>query len=326
MKDIAIYFTTIMLEAIPFLLLGALISAIIEEFVSEERISKMIPKNRVLGSVVGIFLGLFIPACDCAVIPIAMRLKKKKVPTNVIVSFMLASPIISPVVLLSTFFAFGETEKMLVFGLSMPKLFVYRTIFGIIVALLVGIILDIVCKDSVLKEEKDIQHIHNHEHHHNHECNHECHHEHHHHEGCSCSHHEKETGALGRIRNIINIMYGDFMGIIGYMAVGALLAATMQILLPISNIGGIVQNKYVSTFIMMLLAFALSLCSTSDAFIARTFMNSLSKNSVLAFILLGPMIDIKNTIVLNKSFNKKFVITLVASIFIIVYIISCLVI
>lgn len=319
MRDIAIYFTTIMLEAIPFLLLGALISAIIEEFVSEERISKMIPKNRVLGSLVGIFLGLFIPACDCAVIPIAMRLKKKKVPTNVIVSFMLASPIISPVVLLSTFFAFGETEKMLLFGLEMPKLFVYRTIFGILVALVVGIILDIICKDSVLKEEIYEHHHHHHDHEHIHTCN-------HHHEGCSCSNHEKETGLIGRVKNIINIMYGDFMGIISYMAVGALLAATMQILLPISNIGGIVQNKYISTFIMMLLAFALSLCSTSDAFIARTFMNSLSKNSILAFILLGPMIDIKNTILLNKSFNKKFVIVLVASIFITVYLISCLVI
>lgn len=319
MRDIAIYFTTIMLEAIPFLLLGALISAIIEEFVSEERISKMIPKNRVLGSLVGIFLGLFIPACDCAVIPIAMRLKKKKVPTNVIVSFMLASPIISPVVLLSTFFAFGETEKMLLFGFEMPKLFAYRTIFGVLVALVVGIILDIICKDAVLKEETYEHHHHHHDHEHIHTCN-------HHHEGCSCSHHEKETGPLGRVKNIINIMYGDFMGIISYMAVGALLAATMQILLPISNIGGIVQNKYISTFIMMLLAFALSLCSTSDAFIARTFMNSLSKNSILAFILLGPMIDIKNTILLNKSFNKKFVIVLVASIFITVYLISCLVI
>lgn len=319
MRDIAIYFTTIMLEAIPFLLLGALISAIIEEFVSEERISKMIPKNRVLGSLVGIFLGLFIPACDCAVIPIAMRLKKKKVPTNVIVSFMLASPIISPVVLLSTFFAFGETEKMLLFGFEMPKLFVYRTIFGVVVALVVGIILDIICKDAVLKEEIYEHHHHHHDHEHIHTCN-------HHHEGCSCSHHEKETGPLGRVKNIINIMYGDFMGIISYMAVGAILAATMQILLPISNIGGIVQNKYISTFIMMLLAFALSLCSTSDAFIARTFMNSLSKNSILAFILLGPMIDIKNTILLNKSFNKKFVIVLVASIFITVYLISCLVI
>ena len=319
MRDIAIYFTTIILEAIPFLLLGALISAIIEEFVSEERISKMIPKNRVLGSLVGIFLGLFIPACDCAVIPIAMRLKKKKVPTNVIVSFMLASPIISPVVLLSTFFAFGETEKMLLFGFEMPKLFVYRTIFGVVVALVVGIILDIICKDAVLKEETYEHHHHHHDHEHIHTCN-------HHHEGCSCSHHEKETGPLGRVKNIINIMYGDFMGIISYMAVGALLAATMQILLPISNIGGIVQNKYISTFIMMLLAFALSLCSTSDAFIARTFMNSLSKNSILAFILLGPMIDIKNTILLNKSFNKKFVIVLVASIFITVYLISCLVI
>ena len=319
MRDIAIYFTTIMLEAIPFLLLGALISAIIEEFVSEERISKMIPKNRVFGSLVGIFLGLFIPACDCAVIPIAMRLKKKKVPTNVIVSFMLASPIISPVVLLSTFFAFGETEKMLLFGFEMPKLFVYRTIFGVLVALVVGIILDIICKDAVLKEEIYEHHHYHHDHGHIHTCN-------HHHEGCSCSAHEKETGPLGRVKNIINIMYGDFMGIISYMAVGALLAATMQILLPISNIGGIVQNKYISTFIMMLLAFALSLCSTSDAFIARTFMNSLSKNSILAFILLGPMIDIKNTILLNKSFNKKFVIVLVASIFITVYLISCLVI
>ena len=319
MRDIAIYFTTIMLEAIPFLLLGALISAIIEEFVSEERISKMIPKNRVLGSLAGIFLGLFIPACDCAVIPIAMRLKKKKVPKNVIVSFMLASPIISPVVLLSTFFAFGETEKMLLFGFEMPKLFVYRTIFGVVVALVVGIILDIICKDAVLKEEIYEHHHYHHDHEHIHTCN-------HHHEGCSCSNHEKETGPIGRVKNIINIMYGDFMGIISYMAVGALLAATMQILLPISNIGGIVQNKYISTFIMMLLAFALSLCSTSDAFIARTFMNSLSKNSILAFILLGPMIDIKNTILLNKSFNKKFVIVLVASIFITVYLISCLVI
>ena len=323
MRDIAIYFTTIMLEAIPFLLLGALISAIIEEFVSEERISKMIPKNRVLGSLVGIFLGLFIPACDCAVIPIAMRLKKKKVPTNVIVSFMLASPIISPVVLLSTFFAFGETEKMLLFGLEMPKLFVYRTIFGILVALVVGIILDIVCKDSVLKEESVANHEHYHHHHHEHEHIHTCN---HHHEGCSCSTHEKETGPIGRVKNIFNIMYGDFMGIISYMAVGAILAATMQILLPISNIGGIVQNKYISTFIMMLLAFALSLCSTSDAFIARTFMNSLSKNSILAFILLGPMIDIKNTIVLNKSFNKKFVIVLIGSIFLTVYLISCFII
>ena len=319
MRDIAIYFTTIMLEAIPFLLLGALISAIIEEFVSEERISKMIPKNRVLGSLVGIFLGLFIPACDCAVIPIAMRLKKKKVPTNVIVSFMLASPIISPVVLLSTFFAFGETEKMLLFGFEMPKLFVYRTIFGVVVALVVGIILDIICKAAVLKEEIYEHHHYHHDHEHIHTCN-------HHHEGCSCSNHEKETGPIGRVKNIINIMYGDFMGIISYMVVGAILAATMQILLPISNRGGIVQNKYISTFIMMLLAFALSLCSTSDAFIARTFMNSLSKNSILAFILLGPMIDIKNTILLNKSFNKKFVIVLIASIFITVYLISCLVI
>ena len=55
-------------------------------------------------------------------------------------------------------------------------------------------------------------------------------------------------------------------------------------------------------------------------------MNSLSKNSILAFILLVPMIDIKNTIVLNKSFNKKFVIVLIGAIFLTVYLISCFII
>jgi uncharacterized membrane protein YraQ (UPF0718 family) len=106
----------------PFLLLGSLISSVIEVYVSNERITKMIPRNRVLATIVGVFLGLFIPACDCAVIPITKRLLKKKIPINVAVSFMLASPIINPVVLLSTYKAFYNIN---------PNIFWYRLLFGI---------------------------------------------------------------------------------------------------------------------------------------------------------------------------------------------------
>ena len=141
-KDIAVYFTIIMLEAIPFLLLGAFVSAIIEEFVSEKTIEKLIPKNKLLGSLVGIFLGLFIPACDCAVIPIALKLKKKKVPTNVLVSFMLASPIINPVVLFSTWFAFTNTESITILGIVLTKLVVFRAVFGVLIEFIVGILVD----------------------------------------------------------------------------------------------------------------------------------------------------------------------------------------
>ena len=75
------------------------------------------------------------PACDCAVIPVSKRLLKKKVPINVTVSFMLASPIINPVVILSTYNAFYKTN---------PEIFWYRLLFGIIIALLIGIIMGII--------------------------------------------------------------------------------------------------------------------------------------------------------------------------------------
>ena len=121
-KNIAIVFTSIFFESLPFLLLGSLISAIIETYISNETILKIIPRNKILGSLVGVVLGFFLPACDCAVIPVSKRLLKKKVPINVSVSFMLASPIINPVVILSTYYAFYKTNQ---------SIFWYRIIFGI---------------------------------------------------------------------------------------------------------------------------------------------------------------------------------------------------
>lgn len=98
-KNVSIIFTSIFFESLPFLLFGALISSIIETYVSDETLAKMIPKNKILGCIVGIFLGFFIPACDCAVIPVSKRLLKKKVPINVAVSFILAMLMIMEIVL-----------------------------------------------------------------------------------------------------------------------------------------------------------------------------------------------------------------------------------
>ena len=141
-KNISIIFTSIFLESLPFLLLGAVISSIIETYVSNETMAKIIPKNKVLGSIVGIFLGFFLPACDCAVIPVSKRLLKKKVPINVAVSFMLASPIINPVVLLSTYYAFYNKN---------PEIFWFRLLFGILIALIIGIIIGVIYnKKSVI--------------------------------------------------------------------------------------------------------------------------------------------------------------------------------
>lgn len=327
-KDIAVYFTIIMLEAIPFLLLGAFVSAIIEEFVSEKTIEKLIPKNKLLGSLVGIFLGLFIPACDCAVIPIALKLKKKKVPTNVLVSFMLASPIINPVVLFSTWFAFTNTESITILGVVLPKLFVFRAVFGVLIAFIVGILVDkLVKEEEVLKENAEdltcphcTLHTHNekedvdsHELHCHHCCNLNYEHEHNH-------DNEGKISFIKRKENILNHFSAEFMGIITYMMIGAFIASVMQATIQISSVVAF-TNPYTSSIILMGFAFLLSLCSTSDSFIARTFVNSIPNTSILAFLLVGPMIDVKNTIILNKGFSKKFVFILISLIFILTFII-----
>ena len=290
-KNIGVIFISIFFESLPFLLLGSFISSIIEVYVSNEKIARLIPKNRILATITGIFLGFFLPACDCAVIPVSKRLLKKKVPINVAISFMLASPIINPVVLFSTYTAFYKTN---------PEIFWYRLILGIVVAFIIGIIMDIlfskkiILKNSLLEED-------------------EC-------DSCEC-HHDDEKKVIAIIKHTLI----DMFEVVKYLMFGALLASLVQVLIPRSVITVFNNSKVLSIIIMMLFAYLISLCSTSDSFVGKSLLSSFSKSSILAYLLLGPMIDIKNTIVLLGNYKKKFVTTLISLIFITIFIVSILV-
>ena len=301
-KNISIIFTSIFFESLPFLLLGAFISSIIETYVSNETMAKIIPKNKVFGSFVGIFLGLFLPACDCAVIPVSKRLLKKKVPINVAVSFMLASPIINPVVLLSTYYAFYKNN---------PEVFWYRLLFGIIIALVIGIIIGIiynnkrVIKNELLDEDDEDDC-----------CSCEC--EHHH------EHHHKHT-LKGDLLSIIKHTANDMFEVVKYLMFGALIASIVQVMLPRSVMNVFNDNQVLSILVLMIFAYLISLCSTSDSFVGKSLLQSFSKGSVMAYLLLGPMIDVKNTFVLLGNYKKSFVITLISLIFVVTFICSWIV-
>lgn len=289
MKNISIIFISIFFESLPFLLLGSFISAIIETFISNEQISKMIPKNKILGSIVGVFLGFFIPACDCAVIPVSKRLLKKGVPINVSISFMLASPIINPVVLLSTYYAFYKTN---------PNIFWYRLIFGILISLLIGIIMGIIFnKKEVLSPEIG-------------NC---C-------DNGHCNHvHENKLVSIFEHAAI------DAFEVVKYLMFGALIASLIQVLLPRNILMIFNSNNVLSIIILMLFAYLISLCSTSDSFVGKSLLSSFTQGSIMAYLLLGPMIDIKNTLVLLGNFKKSFVITLISLIFLTIFIFSLMV-
>lgn len=320
-KNIGVIFISIFFESMPFLLLGAFLSSIIETYVSNEKLAKIIPKNKILGSIVGVIIGFFLPACDCAVIPVSKRLLKKKVPINVAISFMLSSPIINPVVLLSTYNAFYKTN---------PEIFWYRLLFGIVIALLIGIIMgiifdkkEVITNSLIDDEDEECCHCHKHEEKidenfkdlvedfkdsdFEEECH--CHHK-------KSTHHSLKNDILSICRHTAY----DLFEVVKYLILGALIASLVQVLLPKNILIIFNNNQVLSIIILMLFAYLISLCSTSDSFIGKSFLQTFNESSIIAYLLLGPMIDIKNTIVLLGNYKKKFVITLILLIFMIIFI------
>lgn len=303
-SDISIIFISIILEAFPMLLLGILISSIVEEFVSDEMMARLIPKNRILGALVGVVMGFFIPTCDCAVIPITRRLIKKKVPVNVAITFMLSSPIINPVVIFTTLYSFST---------NIPKMTIFRAIVGVIIAIIIGAIMSFTTKeDQVLKDDKNVDDDMSDK-----DCD-SC-------ENCEIhSHSEKneKVSVFEHIHNILSDCKEEFWDVSKYLIVGSVIASTVQVVLPKTVLYNFTSNKIISTLVLMAFAYVISLCSTSDSFVAKTFVGNFSNNSILAFLLVGPMIDIKNTAMLLGNFKKKFVVKLISLIFICVFIIS----
>ena len=125
-------FISILIEALPFILLAVILSGIIQMFVTEEMLAKIIPKNRYLSVLVTTLLGALFPACECGIIPITKRLIAKGVPLHAGVGFMQTAPVINPIVVMSTYAAFGNSWRMVLYrcGLSFFVSFISSTILS----------------------------------------------------------------------------------------------------------------------------------------------------------------------------------------------------
>ena len=305
-ETISILFMSILLEAFPYLLLGALISSIIERFVPNSFFSRIIPKNPILGSIVGVIMGFFLPCCDCAVIPVAKGLIKKGVPQNVATSFMLASPIINPVVLLATYNAFALTNKSMI-G--------YRVGVGVLVAIGAGMLVNIFTKGISFKDVKGQVADHDDS------CG--CGHNHHHHDeeedACGCGHAHHDDANASFMMKMLDVMRHtaiEFFDVGKFLIIGALIAASVQILVPFKAFSILSNYTVLSIVLMGIFSYLMSLCSTSDAFVAKSFVGAISNASMLSFLVISPMLSVKNTIVLSGNFSKKYIVLLNLTVFI----------
>ncbi|WP_342604341.1 permease [Peribacillus sp. FSL E2-0159] len=269
-------FISILIESLPFILLGVLISGIIQMFVSEEMIAKIIPKNPILSVLSAIGAGVFFLACECGIVPITRRLIAKGVPLSAAIAFMLSAPILNPIVLFSTYIAFGNSWSMVF----------YRGGIAFVVVLIIACLLSFQFKTNQLKQEH-IKHI----------------------------HHHKLT-FKDKITGMFKHSIEEFFSVGKYLIIGALLAAAIQTFLKTSLLLEIGQGKLSGNAVMMALSYVMSLCSQADAFVASSFRSTFSPSSLVAFLVFGAMFDIKNTIMLLGTFKTKFVLCLMAYIFI----------
>lgn len=278
-------FLSIVIEAIPFVLLGCIISGALQVFLTPGRVQKILPKNKLLAILVGSFLGFFFPSCECGIVPIITQFIKKGVPEHTAFAFMVTAPIINPIVLFSTFIAFGNSWKFAFL----------RALGSFIVALIIGSWIAYINQSPILKA--DLQ-PHTEEH-----------------------HEHGETHKHSFSQNIWSVLVhgiDEFFDTGRYLIIGALIASSMQVYLPTQFMLQLTSSKIVGVLVMLVLAFTMSLCSEADAFVGSSLLSLFGTNAIVAFLVFGPMVDIKNLMMMKRSFHGKFIVQLIALISVIV--------
>ena len=274
-------FVGLFIEAAPFLLLGSVAAGLIDVFVTADDMARVIPRNKFLATVMGALLGLIFPVCECGVVPVVRRLYQKGLPTSVGIAFILSAPVLNPVVIASTYAAFGAST-----------VFFARIGFSFLVALSIGLVFTAqpnlmrvvrpAALGPVMGGSTDFIPLES----------------------------IKVNNFSARLQRAFGIAADEFFDMGRYLVVGSLIATTLQTVVPQQWLIGIGNSPVTSVIALCALAFVLSVCSTVDAFLALSFVNTFTSGSIIAFLVFGPMVDIKSTLMFLGVFRRKVVVYL----------------
>jgi uncharacterized membrane protein YraQ (UPF0718 family) len=275
----ATIFVSIVVQALPFLVLGVVLSGAIAAFVPMSFWRKALPRNRALAVPVAGAAGLVLPGCECASVPVANSLMSRGVTPAAALAFLLSAPAINPIVLASTFVAFP----------GQPEMTFARLIASFATALVMGWLWLRFGKGKWLRVGPR-EHL----------------------EGSSKWH---------TFRN--NVSH-DFLHAGGFLVVGGIAAAFLNVVVPPAWLSAVADQPVLSVIALALLAVALSICSEADAFVAAS-LTEFSLTARLAFLVVGPMVDIKLISLQTGTFGRSFAARFAPATFVIAVCMSALV-
>lgn len=275
-QKVSISFLSILIQAIPFILLGAFLSSILQLIIPMSFIIRQLSKNNWKSFLAASLAGFCFPVCDCGLAPLVSGLLKKNMPLPQVITFWLASAAVNPVVILSVYYAFPENRTM-IFA---------RVLGGVVIGIAVGCILMLlkVRTRDVIRADAGLN--------------------------LMSSDMVYENNRTGKAAAVIKGAQIEFFRVLKYVIIGALVSSLCLTFLPQTVQLFISGNSMVQFLIMLVIAVFMSTCSTSNAFIGRSFYGQFTLPAVLSFMVLGPMLDFKNIIILSEVLTKKFIVQL----------------
>ena len=281
-RSFALVFGSIVLEALPFMLAGSFIGGLIEVFVSRERLTRHLPRHPLALTCVAASLGLVLPVCECAVVPVVRRLTRKGFPLSAAVAYLLGGPIMNPIVGASTLLAYAGDWRIVAARLGA----------GYAIAVGVGWLMGrlFAHRPALLDAPADSAHA-------------GC--------GCGCGHaHARDPGhghasVSARLVAALRHAADDFTAVAHYLVIGAAIAALAQTVVDRRAVLELAAIPFLPAAAMMALAILLNLCSEADAFIAASFRGLVPTHAQLAFLLTGPMFDLKLLLMYRTLFARR---------------------
>ncbi|MEM9218378.1 MAG: permease [Cyanobacteria bacterium P01_F01_bin.150] len=297
-------FFSLMVEAMPFLLLGVLSSSALLIFVDERRLLEAMPRHPFLGALAGGLFGFLFPVCECGNVPVARRLLVKGAPSSVAVGFLLAAPTINPIVMWATWTAFRDQPSVVFLRLGF-SLFI-ATIIGWVFSSQVDLrpmlqpaVANAVVPPSTSLLQSGTFMLGG--------------------KGQTLSRFDTSGVAVARpaggdlwvrIPLVVENMVQELRELGGMLVLGSAIASIVQVGVPRDVILSLGQGPVTSIIAMMILAAVVSICSTVDSFFALSFASTFTSGSLLAFLVFGPMIDVKNIGLLLSVFKGRAIVYL----------------
>jgi len=264
---------SVVVESLPFVVLGIVLSIVVEVWVPHGVLERILPTRPLPRRAVISLIGMLFPVCECGNVPLARGLMLRGFTPAEAVTFLVAAPILNPLVIISTAQAFGWS------GWILPA----RIVGGFVVANLVGWIVDAHRRpaDLLLPAFE-----------------------------ARCRAAVGAPPVRDKWRESASHFGGETATMMPALFVGAGLAAAIQVAVPRSALVAVGSNPVLSVVAMMLLAMTVSLCSNVDAFFALSFASTFLPGSITAFLIIGPIIDVKMIALLRTTFRARFLVLL----------------